>query len=276
MNDANAEWNENYHLQEIKPRFKSSAQHFQEKENAENMVKRLIEHPSPHIQDQLQSLAFPPGSTVLDIGAGPGTLAVPLTKEGHIVTVVEPSKAMKDAMEQYKQYCGVKADIPRIEKLWENVDPAEIGTYDYVISSFALGVPDLKKALMKMNAVANKEVHIFWFLNPQSWSQIKKDLYTLLYQEDYPDWMSYANVVWQALYQENIYANLTVHARTDKDRYKNIDEVVSMYVRQFSVTDEIQRNIIENYLNEHLTMQNDGWYTLPNNGKYAHIWWKKE
>lgn len=276
MNDANTEWNENYHLQENKPRFKSSAQHFEEKENAENMVKRLIEHPSPHIRDQLQSLAFPRGSTILDIGAGPGTLAVPLTKEGHIVTVVEPSKAMKDAMEQYKQYCGVATDIPRIEKLWENVDPAEIGTYDYVISSFALGVPDLKKALMKMNAVAKKEVHIFWFLNPQSWSQIKKDLYTLLYHEDYPDWMSYADVVWQALYQENIYANLTVHARTEGDRYKNIDDVVSMYVRQFSITDDEQKTIIENYLNEHLILQNDGWYALPNNGKYAHIWWEKE
>ncbi len=98
------------------------------------MVKRLIEHPSTHIQDQLQSLAFPRGSTILDIGAGPGTLAVPLTKEGHIVTVVEPSKAMKDVMEQYKQYCGVTTDIPIIERLWENVDPAEIGTYESVQS----------------------------------------------------------------------------------------------------------------------------------------------
>lgn len=276
MNDANVEWNVNYHNQESKPRFKSSAQHFEEKENAENMVKRLIEQPSSHIEDQIRSLGLSPESTVLDIGAGPGTLAVPLTKEGHIVTVVEPSNAMKNVMEIFKQHHGVTKDIPCIDKLWQNVDPSEIGTYDYVISSFALGVPDLKKALMKMNAVAKKEVHIFWFLNPQSWGRIKKDLYELLYQEDYPNWMSYANVVWQALYQENIYANLTVHSRTEGDRYKNIEDAVSIYARQFSVTDENQKEIIENYLTKHLTLQNDGYYAQPNNGQYAHIWWKKQ
>ncbi len=239
------------------------------------MVNRLIQHPSTHIQDQLRSLAFTPGSTVLDIGAGPGTLAVPLTKEGHIVTVVEPSNAMKEVMEKYKLHYGVTTDIPRIEKLWENVDPAEIGRYDYVISSFALGVPDLKKALMKMDAVAKKEVHIFWFLNTQSWSQIRRDLHTLLYKEEYPNWMSYANVVWQALYQENIYANLTVHTRTEGDGYKSIDEAFSFYARQFPGIDEPQKKLIENYLTEHLILQNDGQYTLPNNGKYAHIWWEK-
>ena len=41
-----------------------------------------------------------PEYTVLDIGAGPGTLAIPLAKQSQTVTVVEPSGVMLEYLQQ--------------------------------------------------------------------------------------------------------------------------------------------------------------------------------
>ena len=54
------------------------------------------------IEAQLEAMQIPPGSTVLDIGTGPGTLAVPLALAGCDVTVVEPSAGMRAAMREYR------------------------------------------------------------------------------------------------------------------------------------------------------------------------------
>jgi len=49
------------------------------------------------IEERLAPMDIRPGDKVLDIGAGPGTLAIPLAKKGCKVTAVEPSDAMRKA-----------------------------------------------------------------------------------------------------------------------------------------------------------------------------------
>lgn len=276
MNIADEEWNKNYSLQQKRSGFKSSAEHFSEKENADRMLMKIMKNPSDHVAEELRALNFPRGSTVLDIGAGPGTLAVPLTKNGCKVTVVEPSDAMAEAMQKYKEFSGVGDDIPRIPKLWQDVDTKEVaGKYDYVISSFSLGVPNLLEALMKMNAAAEKQVHIFWFLTAPPWKVIKKDLWKKLRGEEYPDWFSYADVVWRALFLEKIYANMTIHTIKDGAHYLSVKQAAESYSDIVPDISDEQFEIIEDYLKDILVKEPDNKYIIPGVGRYAHIWWDK-
>ena len=95
MNCADNEWNEIRMRQSRIKWHRTSADIFSKQANVDQLVKSVIERSADRIKDQLAALSVPAGSTVLDIGAGPGTLAVPLAARGCRVTVVEPSLPMK-------------------------------------------------------------------------------------------------------------------------------------------------------------------------------------
>lgn len=272
MNDANTEWNAQCERQKRITDYKSSAEFFSIQKNVDRMAKSLIEGTMDRVQDQLGCLSFPAGSTVLDIGAGPGTLAVPLAKAGCKVTVVEPSVPMTVSMEKYRQYMGVADEISVISELWEDVDAEAIGQFDYVISSFAIVVPDLRDALLKMHAVARKQVHIFWFLNTPSWGQINGDLWEQLHHEEYVC-RPHADLIWNTLYQAGIFADLSVYPMHDSQAYAKLEEAVAEYADRLSATEGWQREIVAEYLERRLTLRDDGRFTFPEGGLYAHIRW---
>ncbi|MDO5846272.1 MAG: class I SAM-dependent methyltransferase [Methanocorpusculum sp.] len=274
MNAANAEWNLLYAEQEKITGYKSSAERFSEKENADSMLASLLCGTMKRSADQLAALNFPAGSTVLDIGAGPGTLAVPLAGRGCRVTVVEPSQAMNNAMKEYACHCGVTAEIPVIPDVWEHLDSRDIGTYDYVLSSFAMAVPDLSSALKKMHAAAKKQVHIFWFLTPSPWSKVMADLWSTMHPGETYRWR-YADLVWNALYQLGICANLTVHPLRDCACYPEPDDAVCDYQKRLCIAEDAQISLLRAYLERRLVPA-EGGFTLPDTGTYAHIWWDTE
>ncbi len=71
--------------------------------NVDRYVRRLKNDDRGRVQNQLDSMNIPSGSSVLDIGAGPGTLSVPLALSGCSVTVVEPSSPMIEGIETYRR-----------------------------------------------------------------------------------------------------------------------------------------------------------------------------
>lgn len=277
MNDANHEWNEHYAKQAKMVNFQTGAQRFSVQKNTDQMLKNLIEGNVDRVSDQLECLKHlhtPPGSTVLDIGAGPGTLAVPLAAAGCKVTVVEPAPPMHAALAEYKQMKSVFADIPIISKTWEEVDSEEIGKFDYVVSSFAMSVPDLNEALLKMNAVAEKEVHIFWFLIPPPWEQINRALWTKLHNEEYYG-RPLADLIWNALYRLGIYANLEVLPLSDSHYYETFEELSAEYIDRLAAKEDRQIRLVEEYLKKVFSEVPGKGFVLLEDGLYAHIWWNK-
>ncbi|WNY28754.1 hypothetical protein MmiEs2_09570 [Methanimicrococcus stummii] len=274
MNDANREWNDHCAKQAKMTNFQTSAKHFSVQKNTDHMLKNLISGNVERVNDQLARLQFPPDSTVLDIGAGPGTLAVPLAAAGCKVTVVEPAPPMHEALAEYLKIKGVSADIPIISKIWEDVNPDEIGKFDYIVSSFAMGVPDLNEALLKMNTVAEKEAHIFWFLTDPPWGRINAALWTKLHNEDYYG-RPLSNLIWNALYQAGIYANLEVLPLRDSHSYETFEEVSEEYLGRLGAKEDWQIQMVEDYLKQvFLEIPGKG-FILPEDGLYAHIWWEK-
>ena len=240
--------------------------------NVDNFVRRLQYNDCTRIEHQLASMHIPQGSSVLDIGSGPGTLAVPLAQLDCEVTIVEPSLLMVNAMEKYRTLAGSRP-IRVIQKDWESAKPDEIGTHDYVIASLSLMMGNIRESLLKMDAAATHAVHLFWFLVPPSFSRGNCDLWPLLHGESYC-YEPTADMLWNVLFQLGIHANMIVETKKSGSNFRSLDEIkVDYYTRLIAKTDE-QKEIVDKYLDDRLIKTEEG-YLMPGNAKTAHIWWEK-
>ncbi len=240
--------------------------------NVDRYVRRLQNDDRGRVEKQLASMEIPQGSSVLDIGAGPGTLSVPLALSGCSVTVVEPSGPMIKGMEAYRALTNAPP-IQVIQKTWEEVSLQEIGRHDVVIASLSLMMENIRGCILKMDASAYSAVHLFWFLLPPSLSRGNKELWPLLHGEPY-NYEPTADILWNVLFQLGIYANLTVESRSVCQAYTSVEEMhQDYYTRLLAKTDE-QKDVLDRYLDERMLKTENG-YVLPGMSKTAHIWWEK-
>jgi len=109
----------------------------------------------------LSSLHLRPDSRVLDIGAGPGTLAIPIFAKVSQVTTVEPSPGMMQVLQENLSGRRIK-NVRCIQKRWEKVDPArELDSpYDAVVAAFSLDMTDIREAIQKMIQVCSGYVYL--------------------------------------------------------------------------------------------------------------------
>ncbi|MCK9581436.1 MAG: class I SAM-dependent methyltransferase [Methanoregula sp.] len=220
---------------------------------------------------RLAAMNIPDGSRVLDIGAGPGTYAIPLAKRGCKVTVVEPSPVMRELLATRMKKEKVKT-ITVIPKRWEDVVPADlVAPFDAVIASFSLTMMDMEEALAKMHAICQGTVHLYWFLTSPAWAQVNRDLWPHLHGGTFPgeptaDWL------WQILYEMGIYASIQPESQVSISRYANIDEAIDEFRQRLNCTTPAHEETVRNYLRVVLRQDGDG--LILGNGTYsAHIWW---
>lgn len=121
------------------------------------------------------AFGFEADATVLDIGPGPGTLALPLAPRVAQITAVEPSAGMRALLARHSQEQGVK-NLRILPTRWEDADPQQVGVHDYVVASYSLNMPQIGPALQKMNDLARKQVILYWFNGLASWEKLKVDL----------------------------------------------------------------------------------------------------
>jgi len=222
-------------------------------------------------QARLNAMNIPDGSRVLDIGAGPGTYAIPLAARGCLVTVIEPSPVMRELLEARIKEEKIK-NIIVIPKRWEDVQASELGKpFDVVIASFSLTMMDIGEALEKMHSCCCGTVHLFWFLTPPAWVQVNKDLWPFLHGGTFPGEPT-AEWLWQVLYEMRIFANLTAEQGFPPSRYVNVEEAVDEFRERLNCKTPAQDEIIRNYF--HTVLRQDGDNVILGNGtRVAHIWW---
>ncbi len=266
-------WDEMYmRSRDQKMRFSTDSKGFwAQKSNVNLFVKRLRADDRGRISTQLNALQFPAGATVLDIGAGPGTLAVPLTLRGCRVTALEPSAPMRSAMAEYQKEMNA-ADIATIAAGFEDVTAEKLGCYDYVLSSFSLMMGDIRAQLEKMNAAARREVHIFWFLTPPSVSRGNVELWPRLYGEDYC-YEPTADILWNVLREMGIFANLAVDTRKKEQIYPDKKTVYEDYYSRMLASSDEQRAVVDAYLKDKIQPAESG-FVVPGTSCSAHIWWE--
>ncbi len=113
---------------------------------ANNIEKDNRKKRTDEILELLEEAGFTPeGSRVLDIGCGPGTLTIPLSKLGAEVTALDISSGMLDRLKDAVKKESLPVDI--IECSWWTADIDELGfrnEFDLVIASMTPGVKDIE------------------------------------------------------------------------------------------------------------------------------------
>lgn len=166
-----------------------------------------------------------PSWSVLDIGPGPGTLAIPIAKKVKHVTVIEPSLAMIDHLKSHVQDARV-SNIDIIHSRWEDTSLETIGLHDIVIASYSLNYLDIEAALLKMDQVAQKMVYLYWFAGITTLEKIRIDLYPVIFARRYNPFPK-CNIIYNLLYNKGIFPEIKVLDTSYSQEYSDIEEVVS-------------------------------------------------
>jgi len=273
-----ADWNEIWKARQLRHEsskfFDDPSHNWNRKENAERYDANSRSRYDTRVKLTLQSLDINKASRVLDIGSGPGTLAIPLSPLAKEITAVEPGEGMVAILAKHIQKEGI-TNISCVQKNWEDVDVSRDldGQYDVVIASLSLTMHDIRAALEKMNDASRKYVYLFWFVDSPFWEKMYDDLWLPLHGSPYYPGPK-ADCLFNVLYQMGIYPNVEM-LPLDKDyRFASEEEMIAFFRKRFSVTTPEQEKVLAEYLT--LLIQHvDNEIVITGDSTFAKIWWKK-
>lgn len=222
-------------------------------------------------EERIASMGVRDGMRVLDIGAGTGTLAVPLAAHGCDVVAVEPGEAMREALAIYARQQNVRP-IAVIPKRWEDVDQGELGgPFDVVFASYSLMITDIGPAIRKMQDACRGQVHLFWFLTQPYTAILNADLWPKVHGAEFPGEPT-ADVLWQVLYGMGIYANLSVEASCEPAYFATPADAARDFSRRLDCTTPEQERAVLAYCETSLVKTGRG-YRVAGDALGAHLWW---
>lgn len=150
------DWNEEYKKVRAKKSYKAKKKQ-DWNARAASFAKRSLD--SKFADLFVAKMNIDPDWSVLDVGCGPGTLAIPLASRVAKITALDFSTAMLAALQQQKgPDCS---NITEVHGSWTD-DWQNLGLdpHDVTIAARSLAVDDLKAALTKLNNWATKKVFI--------------------------------------------------------------------------------------------------------------------
>lgn len=272
----NVEWREvwrarmvrshaSHHMHGIGPRWEQT-------EDARRYDRDVDEEYRRRVQETITLLPVREGTRILDIGSGPGTIALPLSRMGALVTAVEPAAGMQQVLRERVAEAGVPVRL--VGKAWEEVNPGSDldGPYDITLASFSLVMEDIQTAVEKMIAVTAGEIYLITFVEGPLWEQMAEDLWPELHGLPYHPGPK-ADILWNVLYQRGIYANVLVRMLGKSYRFASLDEACDFFAHRFGAGDISQKEVIQKYLRGK-NMATDGTFLYRRESPYATIWWK--
>ncbi|MBN1166082.1 MAG: class I SAM-dependent methyltransferase [Methanospirillaceae archaeon] len=240
------------------------------REQALEFLNMSLENPE-RIELILSRVPVTKESRVLDIGAGPGTLAIPFAQRARAVTAVEPAPGMVEVMREQADEKQVH-NLTIVGKRWEDVSPESDlkGPYDIIVASYSLGMPDIDAAIDKMQAVSNGQIWLFWFAGTTPWEKHMAYLWPKIHNSPY-HYGPKSDTLFNVLYQKGIYPNMTVHEMNYQKRYQTLDCAVSELRRQIGCSEEYDM-LIRKYFKDKVIKDNS---QLVENAKTVRVcmWW---
>ena len=212
-----------------------------------------------------------PTWSVLDVGCGSGTLAVPLACRIASVAALDFSWDMLGILLQRCQDGGLK-NVTTIHGSWED-DWNKLGieTYDVVIASRSIVVEDLHAALTKLNQAARQRVYISAMVGDGPNDRRIYDAVGRPLKRG-PDYI----YVYNLLYQMGIFATISFITSSEWKSYASIDEAMEgmrWMLEELSVEEEKR---LRSYLTAELIPHQDEWrLPAPKVVRWAVISWEK-
>ena len=226
---------------------------------------------SPYTKAFIEILAPRRHWSVLDVGCGTGTLAIPLAGLVQKVTAMDFSEAMIEHLIQGFSERGISNILP-LHGGWEDDwDALGIGTHDVAIASRSLVVADLEGAIRKLNRAARRRVYITSPAGDGSMDRRTMEAVGRPFQKG-PDYI----YVYNLLHQLGIYANVTILKTEEERTFRDPEDALEVYraLIEDLTSDEDAR--LRSYISQEVVQTNGKWALR---GKTPHqwalIWWEK-
>ena len=279
VTDEDIDWNEVWKVRQIRHDsarlFDDPSHDWNKRENAQRYDANTKSEYDERIKTTIAGLDISKNSRVLDIGAGPGTLALPLSPLVKEVTAIEPGAGMIGILNEQMAKNHI-ANIRTIQSLWEDIEPARDlkAPYDIVIASLSLTMEDIREALTKMNAVASQCVYLYWFMDSPFWEQMYGDLWQSLHGSTYFPGPK-ADCLWNVLCQMGIYANVEILPLRKEYRFSTRDEMMVFFKHRFNAKTPEQERVLIEYITP-LIREEESEVVISGDSTFAKIWWKNE
>jgi len=272
--DWNEIWKQRQKLHESSKIAGDLSHNWNNRENAERYDKNAKSEYDDRVRTTIASLEITPDSRVLDIGAGPGTLTIPIAPDVREVTAVEPGAGMVIILKQQAQRNGIR-NITCVQKIWEDINLSRDlkAPYDVVIASLSLTMYDIREALKKMDEAASGSVHLFWFVDMPFWERMYADLWEPLHGMPYHPGPK-ADCLFGVLYQMGIYADVTMLPLSKEYRFGNRDDMTAFFRKRFGAETPEQERIVDEYVSPRIRKLGDE-VVIAGDSTFAHIRWKK-
>jgi SAM-dependent methyltransferase len=225
-----------------------------------------------YISKMLAHIEVRPEWSVLDIGCGPGTLAIPLAKKAKSLTALDISSEMLKHLKNNAEKSGLH-NISYINSSWEEAFTArQVAAHDVVVASRSLMSGDMKEAMTNIMAITRQA---FYITVPVIHLPFDWEVYKVIGRsgKKHPPYIYLYNL----LYQMDIQANVEILRSHIKVQFPSIEaaiEELQLRTDPFNA-DELVK--LKEYLQIKFTEQKDSSvFTFEGYSKWALIWWKRE
>ncbi len=212
-----------------------------------------------------------PEWTVLDVGCGAGTLAVPLAARVKSVTAMDISDAMLGLLGQRCAEERVGNVRPVLAGWEDDWSAAGVGVHDVVLASRSLFAGDLAAAIDKLQDFSRRRVVIVSLVGDGPYDrQVYEAVGRPLYRG--PDFVYIINYLAQA----GIFANLSFITEVEDKSFANLDEAVAgtrWMVNEMTAEEESR---LRAHLAGGVVGGGDGVaMPRPKVTRWAAIWWER-
>lgn len=239
-------------------------------EKAQSFSARTRHH--GYVELFLSHLPLNTGHTVLDIGSGPGTLALPVAAKVKSVTAIDFSEGMLQTLRKIAKENEID-NIDTIQCAWEDDWGAKgIQPHDIAIASRSMGVRDLQTALKKIDSFATEFVFISDRIGPTPFEAAAFAAVGRSFQPG-PDYIYTLNM----LYKLGIHPNVTVLEIDPLVHYSSLEKALDAFTWMFRDLQEDEIDKLEKYICTRIVKQDQTGITVKRETpvRWALIWWRK-
>ncbi len=207
--------------------------------------------------------------TFLDVGAGCGSLAIPIARAGKDVTALDPAPAMIAILDEDIKSEGL-TNLKTITASWKAGITAP---HDVIICA---NVPGLLKGsvnfLKEADKAAKKFVFIIESADPKSDKFYYKELYPLVFNREFGPRKDYMKT-YEALHDLGIFANVRIVEYDFDQPFDSLDDALEFWKEHMCIVTAEHDKTLRDFLAKKLVRQDNALVSKIHK-KSAIIWWK--